>query len=78
MPFTRKQDSLLTCRDQQCAKSFSTVGNCTCYKKKFGFAQTITIKTKRLLYNETTKLHTCPNEGCSSTFRYNRSKYSVI
>ena len=32
MPFTRKQDSLLTCRGLKCAKTCSTAGNCTGYK----------------------------------------------
>lgn len=73
MNYELKQDSLLKSRDQKSVKTFSIVGNCTRHKKKFGHAPTITIKTKRLLYNETTKRHKWPNKGCSSTSRYKRS-----
>ena len=66
MLFTRKQVSLLICRDQKCAKIFSTVGNCTRHEKKFGHALTITTKMERLLYDKTTKLYKFLNKGCSS------------
>ena len=66
MSFTRKQDYLLTCRDQKCAKTFSNVGNCTHHEKKFGHSPKITTKTERLLYDKTTKLYKFLNKGCSS------------
>ena len=73
MPFRRKQASLLTCRDQKCAKTFSTVGNRTRREKKPGHAPTITTKTERLMYDETIKLYKFLNKGCSSTSSYKRS-----
>ena len=71
MPFTRKQDLLLICRDKKITKTFSTVGNRTPHEKKFGHALTITATRERLLYDETTKQYKVPNKAC-----YSRSSYS--
>ena len=56
MPFTRKQTSLLTYRDQKGAKTISAVWNRTRHEKKFGDTPTSTTKTERLLYDETLQM----------------------
>lgn len=67
MPFTRKQDSLLTCRDHKFAKTFSNVGNRSCYEKKIGHAPTITTKMERLLHDQIIRICRCLDKGCFST-----------